>query len=415
MVSILGSAPRDRPARRVVIAGGGIMGAATAFFLTAPASPGEPVQVTVVERDPTYRIASSSLSASSIRQQFSQPVNIRLSRWSFDFWRDAARTLAVDGASPELGLVVDGYLYLATAGGAATLRQVHAVQRAEGVAVRLLDPAALQARFPALRVDDLALGALGEHGEGWFDGPGALQALRRKAIAQGARFVAGTVTGFDVRGDRVHGVRVARDDGATVLPADEVALCAGAWTAPLAALLGVDLPVVPRKRDVFFFTSPFAVQRGGGSGGDGGGFPLVVDPSGLWFRPEGRGWLCGGPPRGDDPDAAPLEVDHGLFDEVLWPALAQRVPAFEAARVASSWAGYYEFNTFDANGVVGRLPGWPNAWTACGFSGHGLQQAPAVGCALSDALRGAVSRIDAGDLSPQRLVDGQPLREHNVI
>ena len=154
-------------------------------------------------------------------------------------------------------------------------------------------------------------------------------------------------------------------------------IAAGAWSSPLAARLGVELPVVAKKRDVFVFDAPAALP----------GCPLVIDPTGVWFRPEGRGFIAGAAPRDDSLDEAPLEaIDHAWFDEHLWPVLAARVPAFEALRVRSAWAGYYEMNLFDHNGVVGALPGWRNAYIACGFSGHGLQQAPAVGCALASLV-----------------------------
>jgi glycine/D-amino acid oxidase-like deaminating enzyme len=186
-----------------------------------------------------------------------------------------------------------------------------------------------------------------------------------------------------------------------------VVLAAGAWTAPLAAQLRVHLPVVAKKRDVFVLDSPALLPH----------CPLVVDPGGVWFRPEGRGFIAGAPPRDDTADEAPLEaIDHAWFDERIWPLLAARVPAFEALRVRSAWAGYYEMNTFDHNGLAGALPGWRNAYTACGFSGHGMQQAPAVGSALAAQVAGG--RSDAPGLealSVQRLADGQALVEHVVI
>ena len=190
----------------VVIVGGGVMGAATACFLARDHG----VDVTVIERDPTYTRASSALSASSIRQQFSQPANIALSQWSLAFLHRVGDELAVGDERPQLGLVEPGYLYLATAAGAAVLRDTHAVQRAAGADVALLAPQELAARFPWLTTGDLALGSLGLSGEGWFDGPALLQAFRRKAIASGARFVAADATAFETAGDRVQAV-VTRD------------------------------------------------------------------------------------------------------------------------------------------------------------------------------------------------------------
>jgi FAD-dependent oxidoreductase domain-containing protein 1 len=387
----------------VVIVGGGVMGAATACFLARDHG----VKATVLERDPHYTRASSALSASSIRQQFGQPVNIALSQWSVAFLRRVGDELAVDAERPSIGLVEPGYLYLATPEGAATLRELHTVQRGAGAEVALLSPTELSARFPWMSTDGLALGSLGLRGEGWFDGPALMQAFKRKAIACGAVFVAADAVGFDTAGGRVRAVHCS--DGRR-FDADVMVLCAGAWAAPLAAQLGVALPVAAKKRDVFVVDSPASLPA----------CPLVIDPSGVWFRPEGRGFITGAPPREPwpgDPDEPPLDaIDHGLFDEVIWPVLATRVPAFEALRVRSAWAGYYEMNRFDHNGLAGALPGWHNVYTSCGFSGHGMQQAPAVGCALAAQICGAPSAAPALDaLSPQRLIDRRPLLESNVI
>lgn len=382
----------------VILVGGGVMGAATACFLARDHG----ARVTVVERDPSYAQASSSLSLSSIRQQFSQPVNIALSRWSLGFLRRAADELATADDRPALGLVEPGYLYLATAAGEATLRAVHAVQQAEGVDVALLSPPALAARFPWLAVGDLALGSLGLSGEGWFDGPALHRAFRRKAQACGAQFVAGEVVGFEGQGARLSAVRCA--DG-RVLAADAFGITAGAWSAPLGEALGFTLPVTARKRDVFVLETPAVLPD----------CPLVIDPSGFWFRPEGGLILAGGPPRGADPPGAPLhDIDHGLFEDLLWPVLAARVPALEALRVRSAWAGYYEMNEVDHNGLAGALPGYANAFTACGFSGHGMQQSPAVGWSLARLMAGQPAPLIEA-LSPQRLLDGRRLVEANVI
>ena len=384
----------------VVIVGGGVMGAATACFLARDHG----VRAVVLERDPTYARASSALSASSIRQQFSTPVNIALSQWSVRFLRRLGDELAVGDDRPQVGLVEAGYLYLATTAGDSALRDNHAVQRAAGADVALLDPAALAARFPWLSTGDLALGSLGLSGEGWFDGPALMQAFRRKAIACGARFVAAEAGAFETAGDRV--TAVAATDGRR-FDAEAIVLAAGAWSAPLAAQLGVALPVSPKKRDVFVLDTPASLP----------GCPLVIDPAGVWFRPEGSCFLCGMPPRDGDPDDAPLEgIDHGLFDDEIWPVLAARVPGFEALRVRSAWAGYYEMNAFDHNGLAGPLPGWRNAHAACGFSGHGMQQAPAVGCALAAAIAGGTSDAPSIEaLAPRRILEGRPLFERNVI
>jgi len=384
----------------VLIVGGGVMGAATACFLARDHG----VAATVLERDPTYARASSALSASSIRQQFSTPINIALSRASFHFYNRIGDELEVDGQRPDIGLSERGYLYLADARGAALLRTNHALKRVHHVAVDLLDAAALNARYAWLETSDIALGSLGLAGEGWFDGWSVLQAFRCKAIACGARFETADACALELDGARVHAVRCR--DG-TRFTAQHVVLAAGAWSAELLSPLGIDLPVRARKRDVFVFETPTALPR----------CPLVIDPSGVWFRPEGTHFICGAPPRGDDIDDAPLEaIDHGLFEQVIWPALARRVHAFEALRVTSAWAGYYEMNVFDQNGLVGQWPGIDGLQLACGFSGHGMQHAPAVGRAMASLIAtGQWGPLDLSVLAPERVMRGERLLERNVI
>jgi glycine/D-amino acid oxidase-like deaminating enzyme len=387
---------------RVAVIGGGAIGSAVAYFTLAdPAFAGE---VVVIERDPSYARASSALSASSIRQQFSTPVNIAIGAFGIDFLRRAGDHLAAGGERPDIGLVEPGYLFLATAQGRPTLAASHAVQRAHGAAVALLDPEALRARFPWIATADLAAASLGLAGEGWFDGYALLQAFRRKARALGARYVAAEATGFARSGDRIVAVRLG--DGSEV-PCAVAVNAAGPWARAVAAWAGFELPVRARRRCVFAFTCPTAVAN----------CPLVVDPSGLWFRPEGSGFICGvAPAVQDDADDLPLEVDHALFESRIWPALAARVPAFEAVRVRSSWAGYYEYNTFDQNGIVGPHPQVANLLLANGFSGHGLQQAPAVGRGVAELIvHGGYRTLDLAALAFERIAAGRPLRELAVI
>ena len=373
---------------RIAIIGGGVIGAATACLLAREHG----IAATVLERDPSYAKASSALSASSIRQQFSCPINIELSRAGFEY----LRAIAV-----EVGLVERGYLYLAGSAGRAVLEANHLVQRAQGVEVALLDAAALQRRFPWLCVEGVELASLGLAGEGWFDGWSLLQHFRRGAIAGGARFVHAEAAQVVAAAGRTAGVRTT--DG-MLHGADAVLVAAGAWSAPLVAPLGIELPVRARKRDVFVLDSPAHLP----------GCPLVIDTSGTWFRPEGRGFIAGAAPRGEETDEAPLDaIDHGLFDEVIWPALAARVPGFEALRATAAWAGYYEMNTVDHNALVGPLAAQPGLFAACGFSGHGMQHAPAVGRAIASLLAtGSWGEIDLAPLSPGRR---KPLLERNVI
>jgi glycine/D-amino acid oxidase-like deaminating enzyme len=378
--------------RHIVIIGGGVIGSAIAAFL---GERGAADGVMIIERDPSYRRASSALSTSSIRQQFSTALNIELSRAGIAFLRTVR---------DAVGLVEPGYLYLASEAGRETLARQHAVQRRCGAPVALLSANELQRRFPWLDTAGLALGSLGLSGEGWFDGYGLLQLLRRRAIEAGARYVIDEAVGFESGGSRIAAVRLA---GGDKLSCDIAVNAAGPWAARVAEWAGIDLPVRPRRRSVYVFDCRDRPA----------GFPLTIDPSGLWFRPEGAYTICGMPsPSGADPDEPPLELEHERWEPELWPALARRVPAFAAVKLIGGWAGYYDYNTFDQNAVVGPTPGIDNLILANGFSGHGLQHAPAVGRGIAEWLTaGRYVSLDLSPLGYERIAKGQPLREDNII
>jgi glycine/D-amino acid oxidase-like deaminating enzyme len=383
----------------VAIIGGGIMGSALAYWLTRldPA-----VSVTVIERDPTYASASSALSAGSIRQQFTTLVNIRISQQSLEFLRRAGELLAVDGDRPQIGLNEGGYLCLADATGARALRDAHAIQRRLGSDIVWLDRARLAARFPWLEVSDLAGGTFGLSGEGWFDGYALLTAFARKARSQGANYRRGEVTGIDVADRRV--TRLVLADGARI-GCGWAVNAAGPWARAVARLAAIELPVHARRRNVYVIACRAPLD----------GFPLLVDPCGVWIRPEGSRFIAGLAPRAD-PDDAPLEPDYDAFEADLWPALMHRVPGFEAARLERAWAGYYEVNVFDYNAILGPHPSVANLLFMNGFSGHGLQQAPIVGLAMAELiLRGRFTSLDLSELSFDRVLENRPLRELNVI
>ena len=386
----------------VVIVGGGVIGSSVAYFLRAS----DPtVQVTVIERDPTYARSSSVLSAASIRQQFSTPLSVRMSLFGIEFLRSIGERLEVNGERPSIDLHEGGYLFLATAPGEATLRENHALQRELGADISLLDSAQLRARFAWLNTDDLAAGTFGESGEGWFDGYGLVQALRRKAQSLGARYVTTEVVGIGREGRRATTVRAANGE---TYACDVVVNAAGAWSRGIAAMLGIDIPVYARRRSIFNVSSPAKLERA----------PLLIDPTGVYFRPEGLTYICGTSPSADnDPDDLPLdEVDHALFDDVIWPTLAHRVPAFEALRVERCWSGYYEYNVLDQNAIIGSHPDLENCIFANGFSGHGLQQGPATGRGVSELiLRGRYETIDLSPLDWTRVLEGRPIIEKNVV
>jgi FAD-dependent oxidoreductase domain-containing protein 1 len=387
----------------VVIVGGAIIGSSIATFLAL--RPDFDGRVIVVERDPTFRTSSTTLSAASIRLQFSTPLNVRISQFGVEFLHSLDRYLAVDGDVPDVGFQENGYLFLATDAGLPVLEANHRLHRELDVAVSLLEPRDLRARFDWLNTDDLAGGSLGLEGEGWFDAYALLQGFRRRARRLGVEERTGEVVGIERDGDRVTGVRLA--EGA-VIEADWVVNAAGPRAASVAEMAGVDLPVRPRKRLVFHFDAPVSLGRA----------PLVIDPGGVYFRPEGPHYLAGFSPRDGetDPDTLDLQTDRAAFESLVWPAVAHRVPAFDHARMLDTWAGHYEVNTLDYNAIVGPHPRIANLVFANGFSGHGLQQAPAVGRGIAEWI--ATGRYESLDLSPlgyERIERNEPVRELNVV
>ncbi len=386
----------------VVIVGGGVVGSAAAFFL-AEALP-KSARLLVLEADPSYAFCATTRSLASIRHQFSTPENVRLSMFGTEFLRQAGARLEVEGEAPLVAFVEAGYLFLATEAGWPILQRNHSVQRAEGAEVALLGREALAARFAWLATDDLAGGSLGLAGEGWLDAHGLMHGFQRKARALGAQFRTGRALALKREGSRVGGVQLA--DGSTI-GCGLVINAAGTGAAALARTAGIELPVQARKRCVFHFRSPELAP----------GCPLVIDPSGLYFRPEGAGFLCGiAPPESEDPECNDFEVPPDWFEERLWPTLARRVPGFEAARLLSCWAGHYDVNVLDHNVILGAHPEVDNLLFANGFSGHGLQQSPAIGRALMElVVHSGFRTLDLGAFGWQRVLLNRPLRELNVV
>ncbi|UHL64161.1 FAD-binding oxidoreductase [Paralcaligenes sp. KSB-10] len=384
----------------VIIAGGAAVGSACAYFLTA--HPDFKGSVLVVEKDFSYRRCATSLSAASIRHQFSTPENIRMSQFGTEFLRHFGQRLAVDGVRPEAGFHEGGYLFLATAAGLDALNENHRTQRALGVDAALLNPEQLAARFPWMRTDGLAAGSLGLSGEGWLDAYGMMQGFRKKAISQGAHYRENEVVQVQRKGRRITGVGL---DNGEALRCGVLINAAGTGGPQLGRLAGIDLPVEARKRCIFYFQCPNPVAP----------CPLVIDPSGAYFRPEGAGFIGGIAPA-DDPQCIDFEVQYELFEEVLWPLLAARVPAFEAIRCTHGWAGHYDMNTLDHNLIIGAHPDIENLLFANGFSGHGLQQAPAVGRALSElVLFNGFRTLDLTRMGWSRILDNTPIIEKNVV
>jgi len=380
------------------------MGASVAWFLSN--HPGFDGTVLVVERDPAYELSSTAHSNSCIRQQFTQAANVQVSRFGADYVRNFRAFLGGDPEVPEIHMQSFGYMYLAaSAEGEQVLRAAQKMQAAEGAGTRILSREMLGEQFPFYNLDGIRIGSHNPMDEGYFDGGCMFDWWRRKARAGGVEFVSNEVTGISRDGARVTEVELA--DG-TRVGAGHVVNAAGPRAGQVALMAGVSLPVEPRKRYTFVFEAarPLDVD-----------LPLTVDPSGVHVRSDGKYYMAGCPPH-DDPAVAPDDfiADHSLWEEKVWPAIAERIPQFDALKLMQSWVGHYAYNTLDQNAIVGPHPEVPNFLLINGFSGHGLQQAPAMGRGLAEWI--ASGHYETLDLSPftyDRVPAGRPLLEQAVI
>ena len=388
----------------IAIIGGGVIGSAIAWWLKAHfAFPGP---VTVIEPDPTYAEGATGRSLGSLRQQFSMPENILLSRFGLEFVRDIRNRIDLpEDEAPDVQFRDGQYLFLATEAGAEALRSNVAAQQATGSPVALLTPEEVRQRFPWIRVHDIALAALGLRDEGWLDPHALLQAFRRGARRAGAVFLQDRVTAIRCADSRVSELSLGSGETMAV---GQMVNAAGPWAGAVAAMAGIALPVVPRKRTVFHVTTPTPPTDP----------VLIVDPSGVYVRPEGNGFLTGSSPLpGEpDPDGGSLDPDYDQLEGRCWPALANRSEAFEALRMTGAWGGFYDYNSFDQNAVLGPHAEITNFHFANGFSGHGVQQAPAVGRALAEwLLQGRSVSLDLGLFSHDRIAGNRPVVERGII
>ena len=419
-----------------LIIGGGVMGASTAYHL-AQMRLGSP-SITVVERDVSYQNASSSLSAGGIRQQFSLKENIQMTLYGRDFLRDAHNLLSTSEHECDVSFQEHGYLFLTSSEkGAQQMKENNQLQRSLGCDIRLLAPEELRASpcYGSWLCGDLSDVTMASYsqsggGEGYFD-PWALRCgFQRKAIELGANFVSGEAVRatVDPKTSTVTSVQVLQPHGNTITyHVKNVVNAAGPLASKVMDMLAADLslenslPVRPRKRSIFFFQChdnqqadeiplpPFDT-------------PLTIDAdAGVYFRPEGKSflsgkriYLCGvSPPPEDDIDcdgvADELQVvHHESFENVIWPHLYRRIPAFGSLKVHSFWAGFYDYNTVDQNAILGAHPERPNLYLINGFSGHGVQQSPAAGRAIAELIQhnGQYQTLDLSIFPFDRFIPG---------
>ena len=381
----------------VAIIGGGIMGSATAYFLTR-LSPS--IRVTVIEPDPTYEFASTPRASGGARRLFSCPENIEMSNFSIEFIKSFPKTMAVDGAEVPVDWVEGGYLSIVPPEGLKVLESNYAIQRAHRCDVHLLTPSELKARFPSMHVDDLAGGVLSPR-DGWCDPHCLLHGFRRKAVSLGVEYVVDRVVNFALQNHRVTSVGLA---SGTAIAAAAFVNAAGAWAGDVSALASVPLPIAPMRRFEHYFTCGVPMEK----------LPYVKDLSRLAFRSEGAGF-SGGLVDGRETRGFNFEVDHDYFERAVWPAVAHRFPPLESAKCHRTWAGLYEQCELDGNPIIGATS-IANFYAIAGFSGHGMMHAPAAGRGIAELIgRGRFESLDLTRLGYARVASGSPYREAGIL
>ena len=383
----------------IVIIGGGIVGSAIAYFL---ARSGRAGTVAVIEPDPSYEFSATPAANGGIRQLFSLPENILMAQYGLGFFAEFESEMAIGGEPSPIGFKRRGYLFISDGGDHQQMEANFRLQQRLGAGVEALDGAALKGRFPSLASDDVAL-AVHSPDDAWINPHAALMGFRAKARALGVDYVADRVVDWRSRGGLAREVVLASGEA---VAADSFVLAAGAWSAEIGALLGLALPIEPMCRESHYFVAAGAIEP----------LPFIKTETHLAFGPEGRGF-AGGLPDWDQPAGFMLEPHPTRFEDIVWPALARRLPALETIKLQRTWTGHYARNTLDLTAIIGRWEGGcENVYMACGYSGHGIMHAPATGLALAELmLDGGYSTLDISAFGYGRITADQPYREQGII
>ncbi len=393
----------DHASYDIVLIGGAMMGSSTAFWLSQMGYHG---RVLVVEMDPSYANCSTAHTNSCVRQQFSNELNIRISQFTADFIRNINEYTG-DERVPSIHFQTYGYMYMSgDTEFNTTLKELASLQRSLGAETEFLSTDEIAARYPFYDLDGITGGSINTKDEGYWDGGTVFEWFRRLARERGVEYCQNKVTGLRRVGGQITHVELASGES---IACGQVVNAAGPRAATVAEMAGLALPVEPRKRYTWIFSAEDPLDRD---------LPLTIDPSGVHVRQDGpRTYLAGATP---DHDPAVDPTDFSMIDdtwmEKAWPAIATRIPAFERIKLVTEWAGHYAYNVFDQNAVLGRHPDISNFTFLNGFSGHGLQQSPAMGRATAEWLmHGSYRSLDMTPFSMERIVEGRPYMEKAVI
>ncbi|MEP1535739.1 MAG: FAD-binding oxidoreductase [Paracoccaceae bacterium] len=391
----------------VVIVGGAIMGSSTAWFLTE--NPDFDGSVLVVERDPSYENCSTAHTNSCMRQQYSTGLNVRISQYAADFVKNIRSYMGNDERVPNLSIRSFGYMYLAdTEEFAGVLRENQKIQNAAGAATQLMTADEILKNYPFYNVDDIVLGSINLVDEGYWDGAAVFDWWKRQARERGVDYISNEVVAMtkNAAGTRVESVTLKSGE---VIACGTVLNASGPRAARTAQMAGITVPVEPRKRYSWVFKAEQPLDRD---------LPLTIDPSGVHVRENGGGtYQCGGHADHDPAvDFDDFTMDHSIWQDHVWPLLATRIPQFEAIKVQSEWAGHYSMNTLDHNAILGPHPEVENFHFINGFSGHGLQQSPAMGRGTAEWLTyGEYRSLDLSPFHFDRIANEKPIVEKAII
>lgn len=379
----------------VIMAGGGVMGCATAFYLLRS----DPtLKVAIIEMDATYEKNSTVLSDGNTRLQFNLKENIQISQYGLDKLTTFSEEMAVDGIKVRIGFRQEGNLFLSDQENIKNAQAGLAMQQSLGCNVEWLTPDEISDRFPLYNKESFAGGTFGPL-DGTMDSHAVLMGFKNKAIDLGATFIEAEITEFTQSAGQITGVKLSSGE---IIKAKYVLNSAGAWATRLAETVGVELPIDPIMRQVFIVeiaTQPEEI------------YPLTVFPSGLYLIQEhGNRFMCS-KSMDDDLIGFDFSTNRERFTEFLWEELVGYAPAFDRLKITGAWAGLYAVNTFDGNAILGEWPTLKGFILANGFSGHGFQQCHAVGRYLAELILGNPHKLDLSIFSPQRIFGNKPVFE----
>ena len=389
----------------IIIIGGGIMGSSTAYHLMMADSS---LNVLVIEKDLGYEKASTALSMVNARIQFSLKENVQISQYAFKVLENFEDEMAIDGTKPAIFYRREGNLFLYDEKSEPAARKAFDMQKALGCAIEWWSTQKIKEKYPVYEKLDTIVGGTFGPEDGHFDAYAVLMGFKAKAKSLGVSFLQDEVVELITNGNGTQTERtiqgVKTTSGETFF-SRHIVNCTGAWAARLAKTIGIQLPINPTKRQVFAVKPEFKFD---------GPLPLTVLPSGFYFRSETGGLLLMGKSMEEDPIGFDFSWEEDRF-ELLWGELYHFAPSFEALKLIKGWAGLYAVNTLDANAILGEWPYLKGFYLANGFSGHGLQQGPAVGRYITELITGKKPILDLGIFNPERILENNPILEDGIV